>query len=156
MSRGYYSHVGYNDNHPAIDTRDKDEDHGVYAFADGVVSFVQDNDHPDSGNGMWTMGNCIAINHNNPISTRSGKYARTIYMHMKDAPTLRPGNSVVKGQRIGTIGTTGQSTGNHLHFSVSTGNGSTLAPGTQGWISIANLPDFDPIQILPEYHIDNS
>lgn len=144
---------GYSYDHPAVDIRDRAADHEIYAFADGVVSFVQDNNNPDPGSGMWTMGNCIAINHNNPITTKSGRYARTIYMHMKDAPTLVPGDHVVKGQRIGTIGTTGQSSGNHLHFSVSTGDASTLAPGSYGWISISALPDFDPITILPEYHM---
>ncbi len=147
---------GYTYDHPALDIRDKSNDHGIYAFADGTVSFVQNSNNPASGEGMWTMGNCIAINHRNPISTRAGSYARTIYMHMSEAPTLRPGDTVVKGQRIGTIGTTGQSSGNHLHFSVSTGNAASLAPGYTGWIGITSLPDFDPTTVLPEYYYSNS
>lgn len=147
---------GYSSSHPALDIRDKDADHNIYAFADGVVSFVQSANNPDAGTDMWTMGNCVAINHNNPITTRSGSYARTIYMHMRDVPTLKPGDSVSKGQIIGVIGTTGYSDGNHLHFSVSTGNGSNLKPGYKGWISISSLPDFDPVQILPEYYWNQS
>lgn len=154
VCRKLYTEYSYN--HPAIDIRDLASDHGIYAFADGVVSFVQDNNNPYPGTDMWTMGNCVAINHNNPITTKSGKYARTIYMHMQDTPSLVPGEHVVKGQRIGTIGTTGKSTGNHLHFSVSTGDASTLAPGYCGWIGIKSLPDFDATSILPEYYLDQS
>ena len=145
---------GYTTAHPALDIRDKATNHNIYAFADGIVSFVQSANSPDPGTDMWTMGNCVAINHNNPITTRSGSYARTIYMHMRDVPTLKPGDTVSRGQKIGVIGTTGHSTGNHLHFSVSTGNGTSLKPGYKGWISIRDLPDFNPTLILPEYYYD--
>lgn len=74
-------------------------------------------------------------------------------MHMAENPTVRPGDTVKKGQIIGTIGTTGVSSANHLHFSISVGNGSSLAPGQTGWIQIKFLPDFNPVYAFPEYSL---
>lgn len=142
--------------HLGIDIRDKHADHGVYAFADGVVSFVQDANHPDSGTDMWTMGNCIAINHSNPTTNMSGQYARTLYMHLLSAPTLTPGQQVKKGDRIGTIGNTGKSTGPHLHFGLFVGDNAQMAPGVKGWTKISTLPVVNPINALPFYHVDRS
>lgn len=46
---------------------------------------------------------------------------RTLYAHMKSrAATV--GSSVTQGSTIGYVGTTGSSTGNHLHFEIWTGN----------------------------------
>ncbi len=56
-----------------------------------------------------SMGNYIMIDHG------SGLY--TIYMHCS-ALYVSKGQSVTKGQNIAAVGTTGRSTGNHLHFSV--------------------------------------
>ncbi|MBR4964971.1 MAG: peptidoglycan DD-metalloendopeptidase family protein [Lachnospiraceae bacterium] len=56
-----------------------------------------------------TMGNYIMIDHGN------GLY--TIYMHAQKL-LVKPGDVVSRGQKIATVGTTGRSTGNHLHFSV--------------------------------------
>ncbi|RYZ71780.1 MAG: peptidase M23, partial [Proteobacteria bacterium] len=54
-------------------------------------------------------GNMIKISHN-------GTYA-TAYLHLKGfAPGLRKGSVVEQGQLIGYVGTTGLSTGPHLHF----------------------------------------
>ena len=54
-------------------------------------------------------GNMIKIQHN-------GTYA-TAYLHMsRFAPGLRKGSKVEQGQVIGYVGTTGLSTGPHLHF----------------------------------------
>lgn len=56
-----------------------------------------------------SMGNYIMINHGD------GLY--TIYMHAS-ALYVSSGETVSKGQKIAGVGTTGRSTGNHLHFSV--------------------------------------
>lgn len=65
-----------------------------------------------------TMGNYLIINHGD------GLY--TIYMHAS-ALYVSEGTHVVRGQSIAAVGTTGRSTGNHLHFSVRL-NGSYVSP----------------------------
>ncbi|HCO62239.1 MAG TPA: peptidase M23 [Clostridiales bacterium] len=40
----------------------------------------------------------------------------TLYAHMRSMPAVQAGQTVQKGQVVGYVGTTGDSTGNHLHF----------------------------------------
>ncbi|MCR5120331.1 MAG: peptidoglycan DD-metalloendopeptidase family protein [Lachnospiraceae bacterium] len=56
-----------------------------------------------------SMGNYCMIDH--------GDNLYTIYMHAS-AISVSQGTRVTKGQRIGSVGSTGRSTGNHLHFGV--------------------------------------
>lgn len=65
-----------------------------------------------------TMGNYVMIDHGD------GLY--TIYMHAS-ALYVERGNIVVRGETIAAVGTTGRSTGNHLHFSVRK-DGSYVSP----------------------------
>ena len=50
----------------------------------------------------------------------------TIYMHAS-ALYVKKGSKVVRGETIAAVGSTGRSTGNHLHFSVRK-NGSYVSP----------------------------
>jgi len=56
-------------------------------------------------------GNCIKIKHNSTYET--------VYAHMKAfARGMKPGKKVRQGQIIGYVGSTGMSTGPHLHYEV--------------------------------------
>jgi murein DD-endopeptidase MepM/ murein hydrolase activator NlpD len=72
----------------------------IYAAAKGKVTFAG----VHSG-----YGNCIEISHGNGLMTR--------YAHMS-AFRARVGQDVAAGDVIGAIGSTGRSTGPHLHFEV--------------------------------------
>ena len=71
-----------------------------------------------SGNGLikkagWCGGggNCVVIKHNSTY--------QTVYAHMsKFAKGIRKGTRVKQGQTIGFVGSTGKSTGPHLHYEV--------------------------------------
>ncbi len=65
-----------------------------------------------------SMGNYIMINHGD------GLY--TIYMHAS-ALYVSKGSNVARGDKIAAVGSTGRSTGNHLHFSVRE-NGNYTSP----------------------------
>lgn len=76
----------------------------VYSMLDGIVhSLGFDN----------SQGNWIIIKDDNSSSPTFG-YA-TLYMHLAQAPDVSQGDRVVKGQKVGDEGTTGSSTGIHLH-----------------------------------------
>ena len=56
-------------------------------------------------------GNCIKIKHNNAY--------QTVYAHLKNfARGIKEGVRVKQGQIIGYVGSTGKSTGPHLHYEV--------------------------------------
>lgn len=76
----------------------------IYASAGGTVIVAR------SGGG-WNggYGNYVVISHPNGT--------QTLYGHMSRVLTS-PGTAVAKGDIIGKIGSTGQSTGPHLHFEI--------------------------------------
>ena len=60
-------------------------------------------------------------------SPNSNQFIVSRYLHFRYDPRFYPtniheGNFVEQGTRIGFVGTTGQSTGNHLHFDINRGN----------------------------------
>lgn len=76
----------------------------IYAVADGIVE--QSLFNSISGNRIY-----IRHSHDNQYS---------VYGHLASR-WVKKGQRVKRGQRIGTMGTTGNSTGIHLHFGVATG-----------------------------------
>jgi murein DD-endopeptidase MepM/ murein hydrolase activator NlpD len=89
--------------HSGLDIAGKAGD-PVFATANGTVSSAGwDKDY----------GNCILVDHGRGISTRYGHLSRI---------NVSKGQQVTKGQTIGQVGSTGRSTGNHLHYEVLKGN----------------------------------
>jgi murein DD-endopeptidase MepM/ murein hydrolase activator NlpD len=76
----------------------------IHATANGTVIVARNN-------GGWNggYGNYVVITHANGT--------QTLYAHMTST-IVSPGQSVTNGQTIGYVGSTGASTGSHLHFEV--------------------------------------
>ncbi len=100
----------------------------IIAIADGVVTTYSNSCTHNyakkpvrncCGSGY---GNYVTINH----GTRNGKTYVAYYAHMSKI-TVKLGQKVKKGQTIGYIGSTGRSTGAHLHFGIAV-NGAWANP----------------------------
>ena len=93
----------------------------VVAICDGTVVDIY------TGNG-YGYGNTVVLKHeyNNVVFY-------TLYGHMRDRSVkVEKGDTVSAGQILGTMGSTGTSTGDHVHVSVFTGSykvGSTIPAG---------------------------
>ena len=78
----------------------------LYAAADGVVE--------KSGWNSGGYGNMILLDHPNGMKTRYGHASKLL---------VKAGEHVTRGQVIALMGSTGRSTGPHLHFEVYVGSG---------------------------------
>ncbi len=93
--------LGFNKKHTGTDFAAK-EGTPIMASGSGIITRAK-----------WCGGggNCIKIKHNSTYST--------IYAHMRNfTKGLRVGKKVRQGQIIGYVGSTGMSTGPHLHYVV--------------------------------------
>jgi murein DD-endopeptidase MepM/ murein hydrolase activator NlpD len=61
----------------------------------------------------WGYGNYVVVDH----GTIEGRNYKTLYAHMSEV-YVSPGQYVQQGESIGRMGSTGLSTGTHLHFEV--------------------------------------
>ncbi|MFD2216586.1 M23 family metallopeptidase [Metabacillus endolithicus] len=98
--------------HAGIDIGSNASTDPIVASADGVVvrSYTSS-----------SYGECIMIKHN-----IEGETYTTVYAHMvTGSRRVQMGQTVQKGQVIGIKGTTGSSTGVHLHFEIRKGDWST-------------------------------
>lgn len=89
----------------------------IIAFEDGIVIFARDSVNGDYTvlKGRYPAGNYVVIQHINNYKTR--------YLHMAfESVVVKKGDTVKKGDLIGHMGSTGNSTGDHLHFEVQLGN----------------------------------
>jgi len=94
LTQGYWS------GHQAIDIANGTGT-PIYAADGGCVVLA--------GRDTWGYGNQVLINHNNGYLTR--------YAHLQTI-LVKAGDFVKKNQQIGTMGSTGHSTGPHLHFEI--------------------------------------
>jgi murein DD-endopeptidase MepM/ murein hydrolase activator NlpD len=85
--------------HKGMDFAGK-EGSNIVAVANGVVTWAGD---------RYGYGNLVEINHGNGYTTRYGHNAKLL---------VKAGDSVEKGQVISKMGSTGRSTGPHVHFEV--------------------------------------
>ncbi|MBC3889144.1 peptidoglycan DD-metalloendopeptidase family protein [Acetobacterium paludosum] len=93
---GYYSN---HSNGAAVDILNS-EGTSVHAAASGTVTFA----------GWYGgYGNCVMIDHDNGYSTLYGHFS---------ALNVAAGQTVAQGQIIGSMGSTGSSTANHVHFEI--------------------------------------
>lgn len=125
-SYGWRKHpvTGKRDFHDGIDYRGKKGDI-IISPADGIVEYSGYN--KKSG-----YGNLIIVVH-------SGGF-KTLYGHMSKR-LVKKGELVLKGQAIGHIGSTGLSSGPHLHYEVSFLHKKLNPAHFVSW----NIKDYDPI-----------
>ncbi len=76
----------------------------IFAPADGVVVLAGENGE---------YGNCVVIDH--------GRDTKTLYGHLQRY-IVKVGQQVKRGEQIANMGTTGRSTGTHLHYEVRINN----------------------------------
>lgn len=116
VQRYDYIARGYTNSHRGIDYT-VGNGTPILAAADGTVIFTRtyNQNNQSLPNTSWnTMGNCMYVQHPG--------FGMTLYMHMNAPPSLAVGTTVTRGQTIGYVGNTGNSTGNHLHFGFKTGS----------------------------------
>ncbi len=89
--------------HPGLDI-DGEMGDAVVAPANGIVVKAER---------MGGYGNMIQIDHGNGLTTRYGHLSRI---------EIAVGSAVERGQLIGLVGSTGRSTGAHLHFEIRLGD----------------------------------
>lgn len=100
---GWRNLFGEREFHKGLDISGTGLGSPIYSIQNGEIIQAGDNS---------SMGNYVIINHNN------GYYS--IYMHLsKILDGIYRGVTVMKGQTIGLMGSTGRSTGTHLHLGIS-------------------------------------
>jgi len=101
----------------------------ILAAYDGVVTARQ-----------WSngYGNYVDIEHVGGYATR--------YAHMVAPGHVAPGTRVTRGQQIGVVGSTGNSTGAHLHFEVWR-NGSVYSAINQGFVCLSTVTRGNPLPL---------
>ena len=106
INRRYYpSYPGHTGTDININVTGK----SIVAVKDGTV--VISTALRNSSGGYRSYGEYVVIDHHDGTMT--------LYAHMyPNSRTVSKGDEVVQGQVIGKVGTTGNSTGNHLHFEV--------------------------------------
>lgn len=102
----------------------------IMSVADGRVAFAG----PATG-----YGNLILINH-----TVDGRTIASGYAHMVTSGIhVRVGDTVNAGQHIGDVGSSGYSTGFHLHFEIRPGGAQSAPVDPEPWLATQGAADLD-------------
>jgi murein DD-endopeptidase MepM/ murein hydrolase activator NlpD len=86
--------------------------HPIRSIAAGTVSYV--------GYNATGFGHNVTITHSDGWTS--------LYGHMREAPLVGSGAQVAAGQHIGNVGSTGRSTGAHLHLQITRPGGQLVDP----------------------------
>lgn len=152
-SNGYGNHYQFPDGtwayHPGDDlnlnypTWNSDSGKPVYACADGEVIYAQLVIRNDGSVSTW--GRLVVIRHKGDIHTRYG-HLRTL--------NVSKGDTVTRGQQIGTIGGTEYGLADHLHLDISDSgileNVPTYWPGDN--LDLVHEHFVDPVNFITERH----
>lgn len=148
------------DGHNGVDIRlrslsDLSENIGVLAAAPGRVARLRDGEQdklftPGEDLGGRDCGNGVVVEHAGGWSTQ--------YCHLKRGSlTVREGDQVAAGDRLGAVGLSGRTTFPHLHFTLRRGrevidpftsralDGSCAGDAASLW---AETPDYQPVTLL--------
>lgn len=125
---------GYGNGHYGIDLVGKEGLPEIIAHSDGVVYAVQiGQDNNIKATGVAGYGNYVQIKHSNNMYT--------LYAHLKKGTVkVKKGQTVKKGDVLGTEGNTGHSFGVHLHFEVRNSNNYVIDPTPYIDADLPNLP----------------
>ena len=120
----------------------------VYASRSGVVSYIGNGSLPNQylssaeiyANGCGGYGGC-----GNQVTIDHGSGIKTKYCHLyKDSITVKVGDHIAQGEQLGEVGSSGCSTGSHLHFAIEK-NGIPVDP-----VKLINIPD----SVANRHHCD--
>lgn len=117
----------------------------VYAPTNSEVIYADGSQSKEgTATGLWGAGNVVILK--KQMIDRKGEscYLYMGFMHMqRNSVTVKVGDQIKGGTQIGKVGTTGTSTGNHLHF--------------QTWISVTNYNESNLkfVQVKPKEFNDN-
>jgi hypothetical protein len=122
--------------------------------------------HPIYGDRRWHNGLDVAAQLGTPVVAAGGgivqvrdqgnvgygKYVvikhrngtETLYGHLNSV-NVRDGQPVSQGQQIGTVGSTGGSTGPHLHFEINNSSGAPLTVNGQHWDAASDATRGTPL-----------
>jgi murein DD-endopeptidase MepM/ murein hydrolase activator NlpD len=117
------------DGHRGIDLSIKDFDHmdegvDIYAARDGKITFIRDGlyDKETKWSKTHKKGNWVKIKHKDGSVASYGHFKKNSIKKLN----LEVGDFVKAGQKIGEVGSSGHSTGPHLHFALFDKNGNFI------------------------------
>jgi hypothetical protein len=127
---------GYSTSHDGIDLS-APKGTPVYALTSGTAVYARNASTDKNCAKNWACGGGNVVN----IKTPDGLVAQ--YAHL-DAIIAREGKAIVKGALIGRVGSTGNATGNHLHFGLwDTGQNKMIDP--LGYLKKLTVPSLPPL-----------
>lgn len=106
-----------------------------------VKSNVPNNDTAKKNNGVWEYKGSNPTGNMVTIETDDGKIIKNMHIKAGTIPSnISVGSKVNVGDKLGEMGSTGWSTGNHLHYQIEEGKGNYIDPTSS--LSGATINEF--------------